>query len=298
MTTADCTARPALHRARPKTVLLLCFALAATLGGSAEAGVSPPKLGPDHRVQLLTPPSAADPLDIASGYLASQTTALGLTVADVATLQLAHRYTTDGLGTNLFYQQRINGIPVFNAITSVHVLANGAILTVNNTAVDAVAGKLSGTIPLVSAAQAYTIALQHLGRSPGVPVVLQPLDSARQGVAFTGTGATRRPVPVQLLYVEQPVGQVRLAWEIYAMTSGSEVWYLHVDALNGAVLNRHNLVTSLDQFRVYPFNSESPISTESPANLGHDLAAEFGDAEASPDGWVAGLTTTGNNVEA
>lgn len=271
---------------------------AATLVAAAQASTSPPKLGPDHRVRLLTPPSGADPLDIAAGYLASHTADLGLTTGDISTLQLAHRYHTDGLGTNLFYQQRVNGIPVFNAITSVHVLDNGAILTVNNTAVDAVAGKLSGTIPLVSAAQAYTIALQDLGRTASAPVLLQALDSARQGVAFTGTGATRRPVPVQLLYVEQPGDQVRLAWEIYAMTSGSEVWYMHVDALDGVVLNRHNLVTSLDTFRAYPFNSESPISTESPVNRGHDLVAEFGDTEASPDGWVAGLTTTGNNVEA
>src|SRR5688572_13690374 len=205
MTTADCTACTALHPIRPsaawsarlaRPTLVLGLALAATLGGSAEAGVSPPKLGPDHRVQLLTPPSGADPLDIASGYLASHTTALGLTVADVTTLQLARRYHTDGLGTNLFYQQRINGVPVFNAITSVHVLDSGAILTVNNTAVAGVAGKLSATVPLLSAAQAYTAALQHLGRNAGTPVVLQALEAARQGVAFTGTGVTRRPVPV------------------------------------------------------------------------------------------------------
>lgn len=290
MTTADRTPRP--------NVFLLCFALAAILGVSAEAGVSPPKLGPDHRVQLLTPPSDADPLDIAAGYLASETAALGLTAADVATLQLAHRYHTDGLGTNLFYQQRVNGIPVFNAITSVHVLDSGAILAVNNTAVGDVAVKLSGTVPLLSAAQAYTAALRHLGRNAGTPVVLQALDPARQGVAFTGAGATRRPVPVQLIYVERPDGLVRLAWEVYAMTSGNEVWYLHVDALDGSLINKHNLVYELNRYRAYPHNSESPISTESPADLGHDLVEELGDAVASPLGWVAGTTTTGNNVVA
>ncbi|HEV2854945.1 MAG TPA: M36 family metallopeptidase [Thermoanaerobaculia bacterium] len=304
--TAECTTCPDLHPARRGTArgsllaraFVLGLALAATLGGSAEAGVSPPKLGPDYRVQLLTPPSAADPLNIASGYLASHTTALGLTAADVATLQLAHRYHTDGLGTNFFYQQRINGVPVFNAITSVHVLDSGAILAVNNTAVTDVTSKLSATVPLLSAAQAYTTALQSLGRNAGTPVVLRELDLARKGVAFTGAGATRRPVPVQLIYVERPDGQVRLAWEVYAMTSGSEVWYLHVDALDGSVLNKYNLVNELNRYRVYPFNSESPISTEAPTNLGHDLVGEIGDTEASPSGWLSGATTTGNNVVA
>ncbi len=270
----------------------------ALLGVAAEAATSPPKLGPDFEVQLLSPPSGADPLDIASGYLAGHTADLGLTAADLSTLQLERRYHTDGLGTNFFYQQRVDGIPVFDAITSVHVLDNGAILTVNNTAVDAVAAKLSATVPLLTAAQAYSVAMQHLGRSAAAPVLLQTLDAARQGVAFSGLGATRRPVPVQLVYVPQSGGTVRLAWEIFAMTSGSEVWYLHVDALDGAVLNQHNLVANFDRFRVYPFNSESPISTESPADLHHDLVEELGDTEASPDGWVAGLTTTGNNVEA
>ena len=290
---------PAPHR-RPRLArrLLAAALLAAVSGSTVEAGVSPPKLGPDHRVRLLTGPSTADPLDVATGYLAGHAAELGLTVADVSTLQLAHRYETEGLGTNLFFQQRVNGIPVFNGITSVHVLDSGAILTVNNTAASDVGSRLSAVVPLVSAAQAYTLALQHLGRSPGTPVPLQALDPARQGVVFTGAGATRRPVPVQLIYVERPDGQVRLAWEIYAMTSGDEVWYLHVDALDGAVLNRHDLVTSLNRYRVYPQASESPISTESPTSLGHDLVEERVDLEASPLGWVSGATTTGNNVVA
>ncbi|HEX7184925.1 MAG TPA: M36 family metallopeptidase [Thermoanaerobaculia bacterium] len=306
MNTADCTSCHDLHSARPSAArgtrlaraLVLALAMTATLGGSAEAGDSPPKLGPDHRVQLLTPPSSADPLEIASGYLTANTTALGLTAADVTTLQLAHRYHTDGLGTNFFYQQRINGVPVFNGITSVHVLDSGAILTVNNTAVTDVTSKLNTTVPVLSAAQAYTAALQHLGKNAGAPVQLRALDLARQGVAFTGAGVTRRPVPVQLIYVERPDGPVRLAWEVYAMTSSNEVWYLHVDAVDGSLLNKHNLVNELNRYRVYPSTSESPISTESPTNRGHELVNERGDAVASPIGWVSGTTTTGNNVVA
>ena len=278
--------------------LVLGLAFTAALSGPAGAGVSPPKLGPDHRVQLLTAPSDADPLDIATGYLTGQSTALGLTAADIATLQVARQYHTDGLGTNIFYQQQINGIPVFNAITSVHVLDSGAILAVNNTAVGDVGSKLSGTVPLLSASQAYAAALRHLGLDAGTPVPLQTLDAVRQGIAFTGAGVTRRPVPVQLIYVERPDGLVRLAWEVYAMTSGSEVWYLHVDAIDGSLISKHNLVYELNQYRAYPFNSESPISTENPANLGHDLAGELGDTEASPLGWITAATTSGNNVDA
>jgi hypothetical protein len=283
---------------RARLALLAAALIVALSGPSAQAGVSPSQLGPDHKVRLLSGPSSADPLDIATGYLTSHAAELGLTAADVPTLQLAHRYTTEGLGTNLFFQQRVNGVPVFNGITSVHVLDTGAILTINNTAASDVGSRLSALVPLVSASQAYSIAMQHLGRGAGPAVLLNALDPARQGVAFTGAGATRRPVPVQLIYVERPGGQVRLAWEVYAMTSGDEVWYLHVDALDGAVLNRHNLVTSLNQYRVYPSASESPISTESPTDLGHDLVDERVDPEASPVGWVSGATTTGNNVVA
>ena len=305
MTTADPTLRPAYASSRPaaaragrlvRTVLATAALAATMLGGSAQAGVSPSKLGPDHQVQLLSPPSAGDPLDIAAEYLAGHAAELGLTAADVDTLELEHHYRSGTLGTNVFYQQRINGIPVFNAITSVHVLDSGAILTVNNTAVTDIGSKLSSTVPLLSAADAYAAALRALGRNPGLAVPLMPLDAARQGVAFTGAGATQRPVPVQLIYVPRPDGFVRLAWEVYAMTAGTEVWYLHVDAVDGSLLERQNLVTNLHQFRVYPFDSESPISTESPTDLGHQLVSEFGDLESSPIGWLTGSTTTGNNV--
>jgi hypothetical protein len=98
--------------------------------------------------------------------------------------------------------------------------------------------------------------------------------------------------------VPRPDGQVRLAWEVYAMTAGDEVWYLHVDALDGSILEQHNLVTSLNQYRVYPYSSESPISTETPVDQGHDLVEELGDTVASPIGWHSGSSTTGNNVVA
>lgn len=269
---------------------------AVAIAGAAPAAAGPARLDPAHQPRLLSAPSTADPLDIANSWLAGNYAELGLTAADVATLELERRFHTAGLGTNLFYLQKVDGIPVFNAITSVHVLDDGAVLTANNTAVPAVGSKVSLLPPLVTAAQAYAIALQSVGVSAGLPVVLQPLDPVRKGVAFTGTGATRRPVPVQQIYVERPDGAVRLAWELYLMTSADEVWYVHVDALDGAVLNRHNLVAELASFRVYPYPSESPISTETPVDRGHELVGELGDTVASPEGWVAGLTTAGNNV--
>ena len=282
----------------------LSSALAAVLVASAYAppgeAASPSVLGADHRVQLLTQPRDADPEVIATDYLAANLATLELSAADLPTLKLGDRYRTDGLGTNLFYLQRIDGVPVFNAVTSVHVLDSGAILAVNNTAVSDVTAKLSTRVPVVSAATAFSTALQHLGLAPasGTFEVLRTLDAARPGVAFTGTGATVRPVPVQLVYVPRPDDTVRLAWELYVMASDDEVWLMHVDALDGAVLQKHNLVYSLDQYRVYGFNSESPISTESPTDLRHDLTPETGDRIASPIGWHTGNSTTGNNVRA
>ena len=283
-----------------KGALAAAIALALSLGNIAVAGTSPPQLGPDHKVQLLTAPRSGDPATIALDYLTSNVAALGLVAADLNTLALKDRFHTDGLGTNLFYQQQVNGIPVFNAITSVHVLDNGAILAVNNLAVPAVATKLSATQPLVTAASAFTAALQNLGlaATPAALLPLSNLEQVRQGVAFRGTGVTKRPVPVRLSYVPRVDGTVRLAWEMYVMSAGDAVWYMHVDALNGAVLEKHNLVTSLDKYRVYGFNSESPISTETPTDLHHDLNNEPGDRVASPTGWHSGLTTTGNNVNA
>jgi extracellular elastinolytic metalloproteinase len=291
--------RPASRLARPATTLL-AGAIFAGLALPLAAGTGPSLFDADQRVQPLTAPRAADPLTIASDYLDTNLDALGLEAADRATLALAHRYRTTGLGTNLFFQQTIDGVPVFNAITSVHVLDSGAILTVNNSAVGAIAGKLSATEPVLSATDAFERALQHLGlaATAGALGVLQTLEAERRGVAFLGTGVTRRPVPVRLIHVPRADGTVRLAWELYVMSADDAVWYLHVDALDGAVLEQHNLVYELNKYRVYGFNSESPISTESPVNLGHDLTPESGDRVASPQGWHSGNSTTGNNVRA
>jgi hypothetical protein len=280
--------------------LALSLAIAAALGSPARAPGrhQPQQARPDGRVRLLSAPASGDALDLALAYLGAHTSELGLTTADLSTLSLATRYRTDTLGTNLFFQQKLAGIPVFNAITSVHVLDSGAILAINNTAVGNIASKLTSTLPLVTAAGAYQAALANLGKPNAVAVPLRVLDPVRQGVAFTGAGATKRPVPVQLMYFQQPTAPVRLAWEVYAMTKGSEVWYVHVDAANGAILQKVNLVTELAKFRAYPFNSESPISTEVPADLHQELVSEFGDTVASPQGWVSGSTTTGNNVVA
>ncbi|HVF35575.1 MAG TPA: M36 family metallopeptidase [Candidatus Saccharimonadia bacterium] len=285
---------------RTPRLSVAAFAASIVLMSSAAHAGNPAKLGADHRVQLLTQPRAADAEVIAQEYFASQLATLGLTAADVAVLALERRYATQGLGTNLFYQQRINGIPVWNALTSVHVLDSGAILTVNNTAVPNVAQKLSATAPVVSALDAVRVGLLKVGidAPQSALVQLQVLEVARQGVAFAGTGATKRPIPVRLIYTPRRDGAVRLAWEMYVMASSNEVWYMHVDALDGTVLEQHNLVHSLHKYRVYGFNSESPISTEVPTDLHHDLTPETGDKVASPDGWHTGLLTTGNNVEA
>jgi hypothetical protein len=295
-THADRVPRRALRRA------LLASAVAAALAApGAVAGTSPPALDADFRVAPLTAPRGDDPATIAARYLDTHLADLGLDASDRATLVLASRHHTSGLGTNLFYQQTVDGIPVFNAIVSVHVREDGAIQAVNNTAETAVTGRLTATQPLLTATDAFRAAMADLGRTPDAAALLPigTLETARQGVAFAGTGVTRRPVPVRLSYVPRAIdGTVRLAWELYAMTAGDQVWYMHVDALTGAVLEKHNLVHALNRYRVYPFSSESPISTESPVDLRHELADEFGDAEASPVGWVSGSTTTGNNVVA
>jgi len=287
---------PRLPRPAAAAVVALAACLAAA--PAAPAAAAPPQTGAVPQTQPLTLPSAGSPLDVAAAYLATSYAELGLTLADVSTLVLEHHYTSDTLGTNVFYQQRIGGIPVFNAVTSVHVLPSGAVLTANNTAVRDVASKVSTTQPVLTAAQAYAAALGHLGVAPGPAVPLMALDPARHGVAFTGAGATRRPVPVQLVYSPTAAGPVRLAWEVFAMTAGDEVWYLHLDAVDGSLLERQNLVTELNEYRVYGGTSESPISTESPVDRGHELFPETGDAVASPIGWHSGTSTSGNNVEA
>jgi hypothetical protein len=296
----DDTPRLPPTRRGPGKLTGLLLALAMPFAGQSQAAQSPSSFASDHRPQPLTAPRAGDAATIATEYLAANLSQLELGSADLGTLLLQDRYRTPGLGTNLFYQQKVDGIPVFNAITSVHVLDNGAILGVNNGAIPEVASKLNLRQPVLSAADAVRSGLAAVGLAPTAAslATLSLLDNVRQGVAFKGTGVTRRPIPARLVYSPRSDGSVRLAWEMYLMKKADEVWYLHVDAADGAVLEKHNLVNSLNKYRVYGFNAESPISTETPVDLHHDLVTELNDRVASPQGWHSGVTTTGNNVVA
>ena len=84
-------------------------------------------------VSFLTGPSAADPLDIALGYIWAEPHALGLRRADMDEFVIADRHMSHHTGTtHIVLRQRMNGIEVWNGDLSINVSGGGSVINAHN----------------------------------------------------------------------------------------------------------------------------------------------------------------------
>ena len=62
-------------------------------------------------------------------FLAQQAESWGLQQADLSDLIISDMYTTDHNGlTHVYFQQQYKGIPIYNAVTSVHITKEGKVI--------------------------------------------------------------------------------------------------------------------------------------------------------------------------
>jgi hypothetical protein len=144
-----------------------------------------------------------------SRWLASEASRLGLTAADLGSLDLVRDYTTRSTGVrHLLFRQRIDGRPVFDSAIALHVAANGRVLRITSNAAGS-EGRSAG--PALAAATAALAAGQLADGTPGTPELVW--------------------LPV--------AGTLQLAWHV-VVTAEEDVADVLVDAQTGDLLIRRS----------------------------------------------------------
>ncbi|MFQ5569991.1 MAG: M36 family metallopeptidase, partial [Rhodothermales bacterium] len=268
-------------------------------------------------------------------YLQDHAGSLGLTPADVADLGVRDAYTSGSTGvTHVYVQQHHQGIGVYNAVVNVNVSVGSQVVSVGNRFVPDLAGRVTGSLAVLSAEQAVEAAALHLGLLVTEPLrVLGSMPGAARETLLSPGGVSLEPIPVRLIYQPLESGEVRLAWNVEIEPPGSrDWWHLRVDAATGTVLDLNNLVVEdrwgaparaqdapmesgknpkrrgrliPDSYNVFPLPAESPLH---PVGIGtpQSVVVDPADPVASPFGWhdtdgAAGAEftiTRGNNVHA
>ncbi len=264
---------------------------------------------------IAAPTAAPQALDgeqvraLAFDYLEAHRVEVGLAAADLADVTVRDLYASRHTGvTHVYLQQRAGGIEIHNAIFNLAIAADGTVVHTGRRFVGNVARKLSGT-PKLSALDAVEHAAAGLGlASPAGLRVLEEAAGADRRSTLTGGGVSRQAIPARLVYLPLAGGDLRLTWDLTIDETGESHWWsLRVDAENGRILDRLDLVLS-ERYEVYPLPIESPNHTSPapPADARTIVTDPYTASAASPFGWhdtdgVAGAEftiTRGNNVHA
>jgi hypothetical protein len=267
-------------------------------------------------------------LQTIKNFLNKEQVARGLESKDFSDLNIIKAYPTQSMDLeNVYAQQQINGIPVFNAIGSFAIRDNEVVYFSNNFE-SGLSQRVNSETPSITPIQAVSNAAAQLGLGVAEPKLLS---SENKKQVFSAPKISRKPVSVQLVY--QPVGEenIRLAWDFSIHTlDGKHLWSVRVDARTGKIINKNDLVLScsfgnheesevsklsaslLKKFGKAPVSMLGdgsqyevyPLPVESPNHGNRSIVSEPADAVASPFGWhdtdgIVGAEhtiTRGNNV--
>ena len=286
-------------RSRLAVVAMLAFATVAVNidsgttdaapGGAWEIGASNATLG-----------ALGGAAGQALAHLVDTASARGLSGTDVADMIVTDVVLTGHTGTtNVYIQQRYQGIDVFGAVINVAIGADGSVVAAVGEFVPGLQKLAPSAIPRTSMYEASVAASSALGLIP--TSLFSPIGAVvgdQKASLMTDGGISRSDIPVRLVYQQIADGTLRLAWELIVEEfSGTDWWQIRVDADSGVELDRNNLIAT-DSYNVYD------IPTEAPSFGTRTISVDPADPVASPFGWhdtdgVAGAESTlteGNNV--
>ncbi len=262
------------------------------------------------------------PLDIALRYLEQEYGRWQLKKADVADVLVSNQYETKHNRVSHFYfLQQQTGIPVHDAILSVHVTADGKVGFANSRFVPDLASRINAKAPLVTPLQAIIYAARQL-ELPGKAAPAFVAQTPQQELIFEDKNISKSPIKVRLMYQAMADGAVRLAWDLaIQQVNTPDYWSVRIDALTGSLLAKDNWTVYCnfdiaeghqhhencrEEVPTLQFQSTQqallqnyynptgvdnaqynvfPIPIESPVHGQRQLLASPADAAASPYGW-------------
>jgi hypothetical protein len=277
-------------------------------------GAAPEIVDVTGSTAALTAPSAGAREALVRRFVVENAALYGLTDAQARELQTVADYTNPAGNLSwVEYEQRINGIPVFQGYLRANVTNDGRIWRTIGTLA---AGLDYSRLP-VAASMTPTAAAIAAAKSIGVEVApsdLRTLSVENEGhMTKLAQGPFTEEIKVELFYFPVEPGLATLAYSMVLWEPHDAYWVL-VDASDGRLLWRKNITNDQSQsvtYSVYnddspaPFSPTSalpgsgiqgtPISRSTITNVS-ELPA-FDNLGWIPDG-AGNAVTTGNNVDA
>lgn len=265
-------------------------------------------------------------------YLNANYSELGITFQDINDWYIESEATSSATGiTNYYVKQRYLGIELQHAQTNFSI-KNGNVFYVANRFENNLAQRVNTTNPTFGVFDALNKAYLALGLFPTEAFAIQKTIRTNYYQVNDAIGLNE-PVLAKLVYQLDEENNLRLAWDFTFYTLNyKNLWSVRLDAVNGEILEKHDLVISCSfgkdsdhsshqhqipftkqlykeetlsiletqsgSYRVVPYNIESP-------NHGaRELITSPHDVTASPFGWhdTNGVTgpeftrTRGNNT--
>lgn len=264
---------------------------------------------------------------------AARSEAATLGSKDLEDFVITDQYTDAHNGiTHIYLRQRVNGVEIYDANSSMHLDKNGRVLSLNNRFVANVTEKAPAPAPALGTQAALSNAAAHIDMeiTPALGKADGPL--LNNQVAFSDPAVSPEEVKIKLYYVSTAQG-LKLAWNVNLFDQEQNDWWnIRVDAQNGAIIDKNNWVVKcnvsgsdfahdynfadldLKTDEMHAFGKTSndgtyniyPMPVESPNHGSRALTPSPATSNASPFGWhdtdgVAGAEftiTRGNNVYA
>ena len=255
-------------------------------------------------------------------YLDQNKAKFNLTSQDINDWYIQSTGSSESTNIDTYWlAQQYQGIEIYNAVSNVWV-KNDEIINVLNGFIPNISQKVNITTPSLSVVSAFQKALMALNESPIFTDITETISSKEY--KLSNGNLTEDPITAKLVF--QPVSNsLKLAWNYTFYTQDyKHLWSVRIDAVNGTLLEKKDLVISCDfghssaasaksNFSFYKnlFKEESvfspiqvqggsyrvvPFNYESPNHHSRDLIANPENPTASPRGWHNANTLTGTSA--
>ena len=268
-------------------------------------------------------------IKLVQSYMLENKSQWKLSDSDIYNWTISDYYSNEKTGTTYLYVlQQVNGIRIFNAVSSISI-KDGKVKSFAKRLHPDASSLINTDQPSVSPVLAIQKTAEHLGlKMNEVPKLILTKKSENR-TYYSSPGLSNDNIRVELVY-QSYQKSLRLAWDVNVhLIDGSHWWNVRIDAVTGDVLqkndwtkhcdfgthentssessiqsqeqsNKTELTSFAPSYRVFPLPIEAP-------NFGNSsLIANPSDVVSSPFGWhdTNGATgaeyniTRGNNVYA
>lgn len=194
--------------------------------------------------------TAQSPIELAKETLTETASDFDLSTSDLADMIVTdHHISNISRVRHIYLRQRFQGLEIFGANASVHLLPNGELLKINNHFLSNINTRIPNSlVPRLAARQAVQLVADQLGYTLDEPLQSLPLAKPTStDFLFSKGQISLVPIPASLMLLPMPNGNLQLVWQIsIAETTGQNWWNMRVDATTGRILERNNWVNSCD----------------------------------------------------